>query len=299
MSLKISKKAFLAANSAIIISGSAKSGTTIVGKIIHSFKNVEYEYEPPFLFTLISTIHNFSKDDWKLLYETYLYEDFFLNSICGRRINCNKIDESSIYRTKSLLEIKSKLSSSIPKNKLEYIASQYSLAYKIPDVTNFLKKLTEYYSGSRVVIVNRDAIGTINSLLQGRWFHDENIKSNVIWPFRICKNLHVPCWVKKNDDEKWLKMSEIDRCAYYYIMVNEGAEGIQSKIDISYNELLKCPAHVVKKLSERLALSYGEKTEEIITQVKRSKAVKDYNILDKISPELAELVKFYSNKYAN
>lgn len=296
MNLAISKQAHHIVNNAVIVSGSARSGTTILGKIIHSFKNVEYAFEPPYLFSLIPLINKISKDDWKIFYETYLYEDFFLNAICGRNINCNKNDDSSIYNVKSSQEINLKLQASLSKKQLEIIASQYVLAYKMPDIVSFIGKIAEYYPDTIVVVMNRDAIGTINSLLQKKWFHDDNLKSNLIWPFRICNNFHVPFWVKENDERKWLEMSEIDRSAYYYIRVNEGAEKIQLKIDINYNDLVERPAHVVKRLSEKLSLQYGDKTEEIIAQIKPSRAVKDCDIVKKISPEIAGLVEFYSNK---
>ena len=61
---KISKKC----NEAIIISGGARSGTTIIGKVLHSLKNVEYAFEPPALFALFPLINDLPKKIWKLLY---------------------------------------------------------------------------------------------------------------------------------------------------------------------------------------------------------------------------------------
>ena len=37
----------------VIIGGSARSGTTIIGKLIHSLKNIEYQFEPPMLVSLL------------------------------------------------------------------------------------------------------------------------------------------------------------------------------------------------------------------------------------------------------
>jgi hypothetical protein len=216
--------------------------------------------------------------------------------LCGRSINCNRADDSSIYKVKSYYEIQSRLNQSIRKNDVELLANQYRISYKIPNVTPFLPKLVKYYPDTRVVIVKRDAVNTISSLLLKKWFHDESLKMNVIWPFRIYKNVHIPYWVKEKDDKKWLEMSEIDRCAYYYIRINEGAERIQNKIEICYNNLVADPGKVVQKLSEKLSLEYGEKTDEIINQIKPTTAKKDFAIMEKISPNFAKLVEFYSEK---
>jgi len=53
MNLQISNIASDKVNSSILISGVARSGTTIVGKLISSFDGVEYSFEPPMMFTLI------------------------------------------------------------------------------------------------------------------------------------------------------------------------------------------------------------------------------------------------------
>ncbi|MBF0232789.1 MAG: sulfotransferase [Desulfamplus sp.] len=296
MNLYISQLAKNTVGNSILLSGSARSGTTIIGKIIHSFENVEYVFEPPLLFSLISLIDSLSESNWKLLYETYLYEEFYINSICGRSINCNRIDDSSIYKVKDNTQIENRLKNSLGKNEAEEIGKNRILAYKLPDIIPFIPNILNYYPTIRVIIIKRDAIDTINSLLTKKWFHDDSLKTNQIWPFRIYEEMHVPYWVREEDDQKWLKMNEIDRCAYYYVRVSEGIEKIHTKIEISYRELLKNPIRVVSILAERLCLKFGAKTKELIDEVKPTNALKDYGIIDKINFELAKDVKFYSSQ---
>ena len=71
--LTLNKQIFDKCNECIVITGCARSGTTILSKIIHSFSNVELSFEPPMLFSLFPLINKLSQNDWKLLYETYLY----------------------------------------------------------------------------------------------------------------------------------------------------------------------------------------------------------------------------------
>ncbi len=93
-------------NKAIVVAGCYRSGTTILGKLISSFENIEYYYEPPTLMSLLPVIDNIPQNYWKLLYESYIYEDFYINSQAGRRYNFRKDDDSCIYdiRTSSYIE---------------------------------------------------------------------------------------------------------------------------------------------------------------------------------------------------
>lgn len=139
--LRVSEKATQLCDRAIIITGSARSGTTIVGTLLHSMDKVEYAYEPPMLFSLFALMDKIKEEEWKLLYETYLYEDFFLNSIAGRNINCNKLDDSSIYKVKSIHEIDRRLQSKSTKKNLQFHSSGSVLVYKIPDIVYRVPKL--------------------------------------------------------------------------------------------------------------------------------------------------------------
>ena len=79
MAFQISHQADTLINNAILITGAARSGTTITEKIVHSFKNVECIHEPPLLFALILPIDELSPSNWDLL-KAYLFEDFFIGA---------------------------------------------------------------------------------------------------------------------------------------------------------------------------------------------------------------------------
>jgi len=294
MDMHISQNARSKIEKAVVITGTGRSGTTIIGKIIHSFQSVEYVFEPPVLVTLFSLIDKMPHEQWKLIYETYLYEEILINSICGRSINCNQKDDSSIYKVKLDKEIESRLNRSLRKEDAEHEVKKHNIAYKIPSITHYIPNLLGFYPNSRVVVVKRDPIGTINSLMHGKWLGDINLKSNNIWPFRIHKGLHVPDYVKESDNQKWIEMTELDRCAYYYIRISQGAEKIKNKIEISYDELIDSPSQIIDKIVKKLNLQYGPKTESIIKEIKPTRTQRDYSILTKISPALSDLVSYYS-----
>jgi hypothetical protein len=296
MRLNISKKAKKIVGNAIVLSGTARSGTTIMGKIIHSFDGVEYAYEPPFLFSLFPYINVMPEHQWKLFYDTYLYEEFFINALSGRSINCNISDDSSIYNVKSESEIKARLSKSLSKRNAEIAGDNFILAYKMPDIIPFIKQLRNYYPKTRFVIMKRDALGTIKSLLSKGWFSNESTKSNSIWPFTIIRDIQIPFWVKKEDFDLWITMTELDRCAYYYIRMNEVGNLAPNVIEISYDSFVKNTEFIIDQLADTLNLKFGEKTLEILASVKPRKREKDYDLMHKIRQDFRALVQKYDER---
>lgn len=289
---KISEKC----NNAILISGSARSGTTIFGKILHTFQNVEYVHEPPMLFSLFALIGKLCGNEWKLLYETYLYEEFLMSSLAGRGLNCNRIDDSSIYNVKPVSLIEERLNKTLRKIDTEAMAQNSQIVYKMPDIVPFLSRLKYYYPKTRIVIILRKAPEVFNSLLEKGWFSDSALRDmNLIWPNRMLNGIRIPFWVGINDDEEWVEMDELHRIAYYYINVNSPVEKLQGCIKIKYDDLVEDPYATVKAVSDELGILWGEKTGEIINTVKRTQKDRDYTILNELRPDMREKVDYYSS----
>jgi len=289
---KISKKC----NETIVVSGSARSGTTILAKIIHSFKDVELLIEPPMLFSMFATISSIDEKYWRLLYETYLYEEFLINALSGRSINCNYLDDSSIYKVKSQELIEKRLNRSLRKTEAENMVQKCTIAYKMPDIVPFLPKLQDYYPGTKFIIMLREAPDVFNSLLEKKWFSDKSLnEENLIWPSYFVNQKRVPSWVNINDREEWIEMDELHRIAYYYIRVSEPVERLSGSIRVKYSELVKHPETTVKRVAEKLTLVWGEKTDEIIRTIKRRRKDVDRNIINKLKSPLREQVEYYSS----
>ena len=294
MNLSVSSKAFEKINSSILITGTARSGTTILGKVVHSMKDVEYAYEPPMLFSLIASVDSIPVNQWKLLFETYLYEDFFLETVAGRRINTNRADDSSIYNVKTEAEIQRRLKVSIRKLQLERLIDKNVLVFKMPDIPPFLPAVQRIYTGMKVVFMHREPIGVLNSLIDKGWFADNNEKKNLIWPFKVINGYHVPFWVEKKFEQKWINLSEVDRCAYYYLRVTESRHDLKKCHVINYNDLLAHPVETVKQLSKHLQLEFGSKTEDIIQSIQPTQKQRDSKILKKVSKTFDKIYNYFS-----
>jgi hypothetical protein len=292
--LEITAKAKKKVNNAILLTGCARNGTTIMGKIIHSFELVEHVHEPPMLFSLVPLIDKMPREIWKLLYETYLYEEFLINAVSGRAINCNKSDDSSIYRVKTFEDVERRLEKTIRKNEAEKKASECVIFYKMPDIVPFVPKICEYYPGLTVVIMKRDAVGVLNSIIAKGWFSQENEDKNLVWPFKRYRGSKVPFWVDENDMDLWISLSEIDRCAYYYIRSNAAMHRIPSRIEISYEQFVGNPERIVLNVSKILKLTFGKKTRDIIRSVSPTKCDRNKRIVDEVCSLFRDRVKHFS-----
>ena len=56
----------------ILITGSARSGTSIFGKMLGSLERVEYFFEPPTLFALFATLNDLPGREARFLFDTFL-----------------------------------------------------------------------------------------------------------------------------------------------------------------------------------------------------------------------------------
>lgn len=212
-----------------------------------------------------------------------------------RLINTNLGDDSSVWNVKSKAEIEARLAESVRKSDSEKMGEKSHIAYKLPDITPFLPKLKQYYPESRIVIVRRDAVGTLSSMIEKSWFSDANANANLIWPFVQYEGLKIPYWVSQDDLDKWLAMSELERCAYYYVLVNKAADDVPGHIELKYSDLLQDANGTAKQLAEQLGVSFGCRSQEVIGTIRPTEKTRDKNLFEKLTnKELKEQVEYYS-----
>lgn len=290
MSLSLHEMATAKVDHSIFITGSARSGTTIMGKLIHSLSCVEYSFEPPTLFSLIPLIGEMKKAQWLLLFQTYLYEDFFVNAISGRNLNFNPHDDSYVLNAKSSDLINERHNGSLRKGMIDNQSDNGNIAFKMPDMVPFLDKLTEYFPYFRLITMTRNPLAVINSLLRKAWYSDHALKNeNRIYPNQAYKSYRLPFWLKKEDYDYWLGLDELNRCAFY-VSVMEPQRVKDEQLIVNYDEFVQSPRSILDEICSRFGLSYGHKTEEILASIKptTTKMVVDES---ELMPELRAKLK--------
>ncbi len=283
-----------AIGTAVLVSGSARSGTTVLGKLIHSFSDVEYVFEPPTVIALFALLDTLPESTWRFMYETYLAEDFLANALAGRSINTNRADDSSIWAVKSEQEIERRLGRSRSKFEVMQEAVRSVLAYKVPNIVPLLGKFHLRYPDTRLVVIKRGAIETIHSLIRKGWFQERGGAQNLIWPFRLYDGVRIPYWVAVGDEELWRSLGEIDRCAYYYVRMSDAPPEGERVFHVLYTSLVNQPAKTANQLAEWLGLKFGDKTPNVLATIKATGKQIDISILDRVTPALRDKVMFYS-----
>ena len=280
---------------AIVVTGVARSGTTIMGKLLHSMEGIEYVNEPAMLYSLISLIDRLDRDLWELLYETYLFEEFFFNALAGRALNFNLEDETSIYKVKDEGWIRQRLSRSLRKRDADKEIEQSRIAYKMTDIVPFIPRIQEYYPHTQIIMMLREANEVFHSIMERQWFSDEMLRTkNVVWPNCFVNGMRIPYWVLPADYDYWLQADELHRTAYYYVRAHEGMDKLKNLKIVRYEELVTQPKSVIFDVAETLGLKFGPKTPDLIAQVKKPEKQRDKGYVERLQGPLKESVLYFS-----
>lgn len=277
-------------DSAVVVTGGGRSGTTILGKLLHTFQGVEYAFEPPMLVALFSLINQLPEAEWKFLYEAYLAEEFLANAMAGRAINTNLADDSSIYAVKAVKDVENRLARSWSKQDIMRQVAGKTLAYKLPNIVPFLRPLMSYCPSARIVVIQRNALDSIQSLLLKSWFKNDGAQAATAWPFRQVGIWRVPYWVRPGEESLWCELSELDRCAYYYLLMSDVPQQDQRVIHVRYSDLVHSPADVTKRLAQWVGVEEGCRTQEVVASIRPANKPIDADIIQRISLRFRDAV---------
>lgn len=286
-------------NNMIIIGGSARSGTTIMGKLVHSLENLEYYLEPPLLQSLLLKKHELSKESLKELIRVYFMDCFLLNSLAGRNINFNTNDDSYILHVKDEKEIKKRLIKSYRAIELEEMLKNLVFSFKLPEIVFLIDIINDLFPKSKKILMHRDPNDVINSILKKKWFSDKFLNKShysEICAVEIVNDIKIPYWVKQCDKMFWVKSSEIDRSAYYYMRISEEiCSNLDKSIVVDYNKFIKNPYDIFENITKKLGLKYGTKTKEVLDTVQFQEKER-YGYMDSVSVDIAKKITEFDIK---
>jgi len=287
---------YISIKDSVMISGISRSGTTLLGKIIGSFKNFEYAFEPSIIFLLDGLLLNSGMDKNIIIYifRTFFVEDKMLSFHLGRGYNVRPSDDSCIFNMKSYSEVMDriiKVQNTEDAIKL-MISLNSRLAFKNPNVYAIIPVLLENIPNFKVIDVTRNLFDVLGSIVNKKWFNkknlqDQNYSSN--WPYHdININMHIPYYinVKKGTLNFWNNANEITRTAFilnelcdlrnnFYKFVKNNSYENQVLV-LKYEDLLKYPKNKTGELSSFIDANYSEITYQKIREIDSNS--KKYNI---------------------
>lgn len=250
----------------ILITGSARSGTSIFGKLAGSLERVEYFFEPPTLFTLFTSLEALPEAQARLLFDTFVYEELLIGALSGRAINLRGQDDSSIRHTKTAEEIARRMEASALKRELDTRESE--IAIKVPGFVYRLAQISQVLDLRRVCVLVREPESTMSSLLHRGWFSDDVLKAgDIAWPNRFDTVVPAPHWVPRDRLAEWDSMTEHDRAALYYITQTELAAVSAKMVVFDYQQMISQPRALLELVADRLGLAFGPCTDTLLNEV--------------------------------
>lgn len=198
----------------IIISGVGRSGTTILGKVIGSMKNVFYLFEP--------AIMKFENN--KEIFRKVLFEDYLLPLVQGRTVNFNPDDWSYIYDYKYPYEIKESYKLSRKSDALKWLENNnVSFVIKTNDVQNNFHFFKQVFPNCKFIHIIRNGYEVVESSINRGWFKDDydymdHLIENVNMPLYLKMKINIVDYVNRFNPETRAAIvwSELNRTAYYH-----------------------------------------------------------------------------------
>jgi hypothetical protein len=291
------------ADSVVMITGVARSGTTILGKIVASLEGMDYEYEPWLLAQLpILAKQPFAGE----MLRGYLSE-LFAAHLLGRSVNLRPSDDSRItrYQTEEELHYKwSKLSSRDDVKKFAK-SKQRQMAVKMVNLQPFFPFLFKALPKLRIISIVRNPLDVALSIQKKGWFSEEELihteslsmKKKVL--IKGKKKL-LPWWAEDKEAERFAKLSDFSRALYCWRVLTEAGMKYENKniLEVRYEGLIENPVVVAEKIARFLGTKPGALTSEILATVDRSKPLgsQDYPLKEADPVELKKVLALMRQK---
>lgn len=286
-----------------MISGIFRSGTTMLGKIIGSFKNIEYCFEPPLLFHFDCLIKN-KRIDERLATEilrTYFADDIMLNHHHGKEYNLRPLDDSCIFNMKSYSEVVGRWQNI--RNSEDAIELMKSLksrfVFKSPAVYAIIPGLLNVFPRLKIIETRRDLKSILSSIMAKKWFstsvlENKNHFSN--WPY-YNNDLHVPYYVDSKDIDFWIKANEVTKTVHVLNTLTKTSLELRKLIkkthpaqykEMKYENVLNDPVYQIEELSEFLDAEWTPITNQRVDEIKPTK--RKHNV-DDLLVECDEIIR--------
>ena len=301
--LTYSQTAFAAASRSIILTGCARSGTTLIGKLIATARNLEYFFEPESLVSLYAFSSLLSEEAYKNLYCAMLVEHLCAGSLTGRILNFNSNDDSYVENMKDHQEVQHRISKSWRRDDVSLLLEKIGPVFKIPSILPLIPSCHHVcFPESKIVCVLRDPVSVYRSIKIKQWFTE---RADVLAPYWT--NNHspyslrptAPYWVHEEDLHKWSRMNEVQKFVYYYQLIYRAALASVDRLTIiEYNRLIARPKVTIDSLFGDLNLSPSAMTDNVLSSItERQRVSKDLSFeelsgVDSVMPLYQELLTY-------
>lgn len=272
MRLRLTPDAADSTAEALFITGSMRSGTTMMMRLVATLHEVEMVNEPPILYALFPLITDVDPDLWRYLFDAALFEDRLVMSLRGKNLNLNQNDDACIRHFKTDQEVGSRLGSMERRARIVESARGKTIAFKLPEMTYLLPKYRMIHPHGTQIIMLREPGAVVASMVARGYFSDDEILGPPVkWPLHRRTDGNFPFWLPEEEHEEWRRIGQQSRCYRAYIHQYDNYVGGQGDILIDYDWFVANPSERFNEITERLGLRTGELTASLLDGVRRSK----------------------------
>jgi len=297
-------------NGSILLTGAPRSGTTLLGKLISTFKGIEYHFEPPSLYMIASSYvaNTMPLDVAVNLLTIYLCEDLLLESVHGRSVNLRPNDDSLVLNRMSWNNLNERWKTVSNRNDaITMIQKQgLRLAVKMPNLFDSYNLMKSTLPNMYTVISVRNGVDVIRSIICKGWVSRDGL-SRDLWPYRgVEEGINIPYWVTDEYKKRWARMNQETRACLMWThhaelglnVVTEN-QGLQIH-KVRYEELLVNPLQIIDELAEALGSEttfYTRKWIETVCIPKSMRERKMKDFITKIDADIRDRFEKINTKW--
>ena len=262
-------------NNVVVIVGLSRSGTSVLGKIAGSLKNVMYLFEPVIIryLPVLAEIKYLDIDLCGQLLKGILFEDYYLQLLQGRNLNLKEEENSYFGHYQDMEDIRKRWGKYKRRNDLlpDIYEGKYTFMFKISEVHTLLPVLGKIFKGLKVIHMVRDGNEVISSSLKRGWYSDEFLNYYMSqWTYK--GKTRYPWYIKEEDVDEFCNWNRETRIAYIWKVltktVRDTYAGKDNYLELRYEKLIKDPETTTRLCTEFLGLKKTDITDKNIIAVK-------------------------------
>lgn len=304
------------AKQVVIVTGATRSGTTILGKLVATLKDVELEYEPWLcrVLPMIARAGLIENDFAKKLFVKYVNE-VLIARLLGRNVNLRRDDASCILNALTEEELKERWGQPPDRNGVITTAQNRGsiLAMKMANLQPHYEFLSQSFTNCKFIHIVRNGLDVALSIMKKGWFTDERLRSEidsnlnkVVCDRKTGGEYLVPYHIPVSEARKFSEASDFERGLMTWCIVLEKNEaevarlglGNRNYLEIKYEDLLKEPVQTVARICSFIGTSDGEHTRRMIKTIESKKLnqAQDYplnEVKDELIRRSEKLLKRY------
>lgn len=281
----------------VIITGTCRSGKTLLAKLLGSMKNVDYVEEPwfPMMIPVMQGNGMLDCSNAKALMRA-ITKELMNDIILCRQANFRPSDSSAIWDLKPATEIFERLINLKSRRDAEkYISDKKStLVYVLAETVPYIDFFIKTFPDCKIIHVIRNGVDVALDIADKRWYSNEELRSpknNILYRLysskKYSKKYYLPWWIPENEEELFLSMSDSRKGLYYWSRLLEINIDKRKEIKISYpkqykeikyEDIVNTPDEVVKMMSKFIELEVTQYTELIKANLWKQEHIYEKNM---------------------